>query len=273
MRFKTTTRFEKTLRRLAPGLEEREVPSELHTRTLAHLPERHSLQKVGFDMKILVLPIFLLVSAASGLIATRLIAPQLPTSTLLRVPRAPTATVRLHFVDAAGRAIPQATVTLWGYEAPKKPGDAPPALVLGSPNRAEARSDAHGDVLVTNGHLSYFSASAAALPLHASGEITVREGEQVVTLTEHPVHTVTGQCVDEQGNPVNIQPKLYQGAQPVQALQTDPEGRFIAWLVPGTDYSLVFARTGPGNPIEMRNARVEQGKFLDLGTITIRSAQ
>ena len=270
MPFKNVARFEKTLRRLAPRLEEREVPAELHTRTLARLPERHSLQKVGFDMKIIVLPLFLLVSAASGLIFTRLITPSLPTSTLLRVPRSPTATVRLHFVDAAGRAVPEASVTLWGYEEPKTPGDAPPALVVGSPNLVEARSDTHGDVMVSNGHLSYFSATAAALPLHASGEITVSTGEQVVTLREHPEHTVTGRCVDEHGSPLNLQPKLYKGGQLVQALQTDPEGYFIAWLVPETDYSLVFARTGPGNPIHMRNARVKQGKFLDLGTITVR---
>ncbi len=267
--------FEKNLRRLIKKLPEHDVPSGLQARTLAQLTEPDQLQKVGFDMKLILIPALTLsmMGALGGLFVLRSNNQQI---SLLPFPgkiaRTQTGPVTLHFVDASGQAVPQARVTLWGYEKPEKPGEAPPALVIGSPNRVEALSDAQGDVTVTNGHLSYFSATAAALPLHASGEITVSEGEQVVTLTEHPEHTITGRFVDTQGKPLmGLKPELYVvDSQTTQGLMTDPQGHFIAWIVPGNEYRISLSAPGY-RPFVRDHIRVEKGQKLELDTITLQA--
>jgi hypothetical protein len=93
---------------------------------------------------------------------------------------------------------------------------------------------------------------------------------------------------DEKGGKSNANPRPLAGAKSKKRrhrriwcaahtpsftkLTPGPDGHFIAWVVPGTAYYLVYHRTGPDNPIEMKkDLRVEQGQFLDQGAITVRS--
>ena len=144
--------------------------------------------------------------------------------------------------------------------------------MIGSPNRVEALSDAHGDVIVTNGNLSYFSASAEGLPSHASGELTVSEGVQTITLSEHPEHSITGRFVDTKGKPLmGLKPELYVvDSQTTQGLMTDPQGCFIAWIVPGNEYRISLSAPGY-RPFVRDNIRVEKGQKLELDTITLQA--
>ncbi|WP_394794691.1 hypothetical protein [Armatimonas sp.] len=179
-----------------------------------------------------------------------------------------TGPITLHIVDETGNPVTGASVTLWRNEKYDViHGPARVTMPVGTTNES-------GDlVLPPQGITNFQVTSLDGHHLYAIGEITVSQGEQVITLSEHPVHTITGQFVDEQGKPLtDVQPELYVGSQSFSKLTPGPDGHFIGWVVPGTAYYLVFHRTGPGNPIEMkRDLRVEKGQFLDLGTITVRS--
>lgn len=261
--------FEDKLRRLAKKLPESEVPSELHQRILSRLPERHSLQKVGFNMKLILIPALALAFGGGGGLLFVL---STQTNRVAQHTPVQTGPITLHVVDEAGKPVVGATVNLSRYEKPNpRTGVAPPLQVSDMPMRT---TNEKGDILLPPQGITNFQiTSLDGHHLYATGEITVSQGEQVITLSEHPIHSITGQLVDEQGNPLaGLQPELYVGSQLFSKLYTGPDGHFIAWIVPGTDYYLVFHRTGPGNPIEMKkDLRVEKGQFLDLGTITVRS--
>ena len=174
--------------------------------------------------------------------------------------------------DEAGNPVAGATVILSRYEKPDpRTGVAPPLRVSDMPMRT---TNEKGDILLPPQGITNFQVTSLdGHHLYATGEITVSEGQQVITLSEHPVHSITGQFVDEQGKPLtDVQPELFVGSQSFSKLTPGPDGHFIAWVVPGTAYYLVFHRTGPGNPIEMKkDLRVEKGQILDLGAITVRS--
>ena len=257
--------FETKLRRLAKKLPESEVPSGLQQRILSHLPERHTLQKVGFNMKMILIPALALAFGGGGGVLFVLSTQRQPI-TAQRTP-VQTGPITLHVVDEAGKPVTGASVTLWRNEKYDViNGPTRVTLPVGTTNQS-------GDLALPQQRITNFQVTSLdGHHLYALGEITVSEGQQVITLSEHPVHSITGQLVDEQGKPLaGLQPELYVGSQLFSKLYTGPDGHFIAWIVPGTDYTLVFHRTGPGNPIEMKNLRVEKGQFLDLGTVTVRS--
>jgi hypothetical protein len=264
--------FEDKMRRLAKKLPESEVPSGLHPHILARLPERHALQKVGFDMKLIVLPaLALALGGGGGLLFVRSTqTPRIAQHTLVQ-----TGPITLHFIDEAGNPVGGASVILSRYEKPDPQTGVTPALKVS--DMPVGTTNESGDLLLPPQGITHFSASfsqeSSSQHLYASGQITVSEGQQLITLSEHPVHTITGRLVDEKGKPLmGAQPELYVGSQLFSKLHTHPDGHFIAWVVPGTDYYLVFHQTGPGNPIEMKkDLRVEKGQFLDLGAITVRS--
>ena len=273
MHFKNFKNFEKKLRRLAPKLPEKEAPPELNARILSRLPARHSLQKVGFDMKMILIPALALAfGGGGGLLFVQSTRTNL--STAQRTPKQ-TGPITLHFVNEAGNPVVGATVILSRYEKLDPRTGAAPALKVS--DMPMGTSNENGDLLLPPQGITNFNASfrgeGDSQPLHATGEITVSEGQQAITLSEHPVHTITGRFVNEQGKPLaDVQPELFVGSQSFAKPTPGPDGHFIAWVVPGTAYYLVFHRTGPGNPIEMkRDLRVEKGQFLDLGTITVRS--
>ncbi|WP_395141450.1 hypothetical protein [Armatimonas sp.] len=263
-------RFESKLRRLAKKLPEKDVPSELHQCILSQLPPMPSRQKGYFTMKMILIPALALAfGGGGGILFVR--STQTQPNTAQRTP-VQTGPITLHVVDEVGKPIAGATVNLSRYEKPdSRTGVAPPLKVSSMPVGTTNES---GDLeLPPQGITNFQVTSLHGHHLYAIGEITVSEGQQVITLSEHPVHSITGQFVDEKGKPLaGVQPELYVGSQLFSKLMTGPDGHFIGWVVPGTAYYLVFHRTGPGNPIEMkRDLRVEKGQFLDLGVITVRS--
>lgn len=268
--------FEKNLRRLVKKLPEHDVPSGLQARTLAQLTEPDRLQKVVFDMKLILIPLFALsmMTAIGGVYLLRSNSQATAFLPFQQKNMAQTGPVTLHFVDTDGKPVAKATVTLSGYEKPDpRTGVAPPLRVENIP---QGTTDTEGNLTVTpEMQVTNFSVSADGdTPRWAAGEITVSGGVQTVTVSEHPEHTVTGQFVNPQGKPVgDVKLELFIGGLSQNKLTSDENGHFIAWVAPDTDYYLVFARTGPGNPIYMKKVRVEKGQFLDLGTITLRSAQ
>ena len=265
--------FELKLRRLAKKLPESEVPSELHARVLSRLPERHMLQKVGFDMKLILIPALALsmVGAFGGLFALRSNKQQIA---LLPFPgkiaRTQTGTVTLHVVDEQGQPVAKTNISMWSYEQPDpRTGIAPPLRVENMP---QGITDADGNFGVTTEmNITHFSASALGETSRwASGEITISEGVQTVTLSEHPEHTITGQLVDTKGKPMmGVKPELYVvGSQTTQQLMTGPNGRFVAWIVPGEEYRLTL--NVPGHAPYFKNSiRIQKGDKVDLGTITL----
>ena len=257
--------FEDTLRRLAKKLPESEVPSELHQRILSRLPTRHSRQKGHFTMKMILIPALALVFGGGGGL---LFVQSTQTNRVAQRTPVQTGPITLHVVDEAGKSVTGASVTLWRNEKYDViNGPTRVTLPVGTTNQS-------GDlVLPPQGITNFQVTSLDGPPLYAIGEITVSEGQQVIILSEHPVHSITGQFVDEQGNPLtDVQPELFVGSQSFSKLTPGPDGHFIAWVVPGTAYYFVYHRTGPGNPIEMKkDLRVEKGQFLDLGAVTVRS--
>lgn len=261
--------FEDTLRRLAKKLPESEVPSGLHQRIVSQLPPTHSRltrQKGHFTMKmVLISALALVFGGGGGLLFVQ------STRTANVSQRTPTQTgpITLHFVNEAGEPVSGASVAFSRYEKPDPRTGVPPPLRV--EHMPMGTSDENGDLRLPPRGITHYNASYKGT--WASGTITISEGQQVVTLSEHPVHSITGQFVDEQGNPItDVQPELFVGSQSFAKPTPGPDGRFIAWVVPGTAYSLVYHRTGPGNPIEMKkDLRVERGQFLDLGAVTVRS--
>lgn len=252
--------FEKNLRRLASRLPKKDIPSDLQERLLSSLPETHSLQKVPFDMKILLLPIFALVALTSGLLFTRVLVPGMRIfgmGSQSHTPRTPGLAVRLHFVDSSGKPVSDARVFLYDSRSPAQA------------SRDELRSDAQGNFIVSDPQLDRFNVMGNHL--YATGEITVPEGEQVVMLSEHPMHSITGRFVDAKGQPLmGAKPELFVvSSQTTQDLLTDPDGYFIAWVVPGNEYRISLAQPGYA-PYFLNGIRLKQGESRDLGTITLR---
>lgn len=246
--------FETKLRRLAKKLPESEVPSELHQRVLSRLPMRHSRQKGHFTMKMILIPALALVfGGGGGVLFVRSTQTHHVPSTAQR-----NGPITLHFVDEAGKSVPEAMVMLSSDQQRR------------SPAGNQLYSDPLGNVVVTDPQLTRFYATGDGI--HATGEITVREGEQVVTLMEHPVHSVTGRFVDTQGKPLmGLKPELYVvDSQTTQGLMTDPQGRFIAWIVPGNEYRISLNTPGY-RPFVRDNIRVEKGQKLALDTITLQA--
>ncbi|MBB6049894.1 hypothetical protein [Armatimonas rosea] len=278
--------FEPKLRRLAKTLPECEVPSELHGHILAQLPSLYSRKKGHVTMKTVLIPALALAFGGGGGL---LVVQSIQTARVAQRTPVQTGPITLHFVDDAGKPVSGVSVSLSRYEKSNpRTGAAPAQRVSDMP---VGTSNQSGDLLLPPQGITNFYASFEQEPifgtlgpvagsgslgptkrLFAAGQITVSEGQQVVALSEHPVHSVTGQLVDEQGTPLtDAQPELYVGSQLFSKLHTYPDGRFIAWVVPKTDYTLLYHHTGPGNPIHIKNLRVDEGKFLDLGTITVRS--
>ena len=263
--------FERNLRRLLKKLPEHDVPSGLQAHVFSQLTEPDRLQKVGFDMKLILIPALALslMGAVGGVYLLR-------SSTFLPFQQrktVQTGPVTLHFVEEEGKPVAGANILLSGYKKPDPRTGVSPALrVEDMPQRT---TDTEGNLTVTPEMqvTNFFVSTDGDTPRWAAGEITVSEGVQTITLSEHPEHSITGQFVDEQGKPLtDVQPELFVGSQSFSKLTPGPDGHFIAWVVPGTAYYLVFHRTGPGNPIEMKkDLRVEKGQFLDLGAVTVRS--